>query len=455
MAGRSLYDELVAMLGSENVSADDFERICYSRDAGSLLPKMPAYIVVPREKNQIIDLFHLANREKVPLVLRGAGSSMCGAPIPLDSSSIMLDLTRMRRILALSEESMSVLVEGGITWTEVIMYLKERGWALGLEGPWSAPSATVGGSIAVAAICMGAARYGGLGSQILGMEVVLPDGQLIKTGSGANPANPMIARDCNGIDLAGLFIGSHGTLGAITEVSLRIYPLHEAEQCFAFSFPTLEDGIKGLHGLAKHRIAFDSRMFVYPIPEEIGGGAGLVYMLRGRKAEVEDFGQLSLEIMNASRGQEIPGFGETYYRGRFTTRAEAFGKAGPGWLEVAGFIPIPRYPQIAAEIIKFFESRKREMTQLEIKWSLGGLLETNSVNIPVALFCNESRGKAWETMRGYLGNLSELMFGMGVSPYWIGHLSPYLRGKLGHFYELYRKIKTCVDPGEMLNPKLL
>ncbi len=450
-----MYDELVAVLGSENVSADDFERICYSRDAGSLLPKMPAYVAVPREKNQIVDLFHLGNRKKVPLVLRGAGSSMCGAPIPLDPSSIMVDLTRMRRILALSEESMSVLVEAGITWTEVIMYLKERGWVLGLEGPWSAPSATVGGSIAVAAICMGAARYGGLGSQILGMEVVLPDGQLIKTGSGANPANLMIARDCNGIDLAGLFIGSHGTLGAITEVSLRIYPLHEAEKYFAFSFPTLEDGIKGLHGIAKHRIAFDSRVFVYPIPEEVGGQAGLVYMLRGRSTEMEDLGQLSREIMNEARGQEIPGFGETYYGGRFTTRAEAFGKAGPGWLEVAGFIPILQYPRIAGEIIKFFESRKSEMTELEIKWSLGGLLETNSVNIPVALFCNESRGKAWETMRGYLGDLSELMFGLGVSPYWVGHLSPYLRGKLGHFYELYRKIKTCVDPQEMLNPKLL
>ncbi len=450
-----MHDELVAVMGSENVSAEDFERLCYSRDAGSLPPKMPAFIAVPREKNQIIDLFHLANRKNVPLVLRGAGSSMCGAPIPLESASIMVDLTRIRGVLAVSEESMSVLVEAGITWTELIKYLEERGWALGLEGPWSAPSATVGGSIAVAAICMGAARYGGLGSQILGMEVILPGGKIVKTGSGANPANPMIARDCNGIDLAGLFIGSHGTLGAITEVALRIYTLDEAEGYYAFSFPTLEAGIEGLHGLAKHRIPFDCRMFVHPIPEEIGGSAGLVYMLRGRKAEVAELGQLRRDIMRTAKGKEISNFGETYYEGRFTTRAEAFGKAGPGWLEVAGFIPIPRYPRIAEEIMKFFQFRKNQMTELEIKWSLGGLLETNSVNIPVALFCNESKGKAWETMRGYLGDLSELMFGLGVSPYWIGHLSPYLRGKIGHFHELYRKIKTCIDPQEMLNPKLL
>ncbi|HEX9920515.1 MAG TPA: FAD-binding oxidoreductase, partial [Candidatus Methylomirabilis sp.] len=187
-----MYQSLVDIFGRERVSKEEFELLCYSRDAGSLSPKLPEYVVVPASKEEIQRLLQLARKEKKPVIIRGAGSSMCGAPIPLVDSSVMVDLTRMRKLVDLNEESMSILVEAGITWTEVIEYLGKRGWELGLEGPWSAPSATVGGSIAVAAISMGAARHGGLGSQILGLEVILPGGEMIRTGAGANPANLMV-----------------------------------------------------------------------------------------------------------------------------------------------------------------------------------------------------------------------------------------------------------------------
>jgi FAD/FMN-containing dehydrogenase len=446
---------LVEIFGKERVSKEEFELLCYSRDAGSLLPKLPEYVVVPASKAEIQRLLHLAREEKKPVMVRGAGSSMCGAPIPLVDSSIMMDLTRMRRLIDLNEDSMSVLVEAGITWTEVIEYLEKSGWELGLEGPWSAPSATVGGSIAVAAISMGAARYGGLGSQILGLEVILPDGEMIRTGSGANPANLMVARDCNGIDMAGLFIGSHGTLGIITEVALKIYPLHEAEDYFAFSFSNLNDAIKGLHGLGKNKIPYDTRMFVSPVPEEIGGKVGIVSMLKGRKTEVTELGQLGRELMRATQGKEVPGFGKNYYQGRFTARAEAFGKAGPGWLETAGFIPIQRYPEVAQPILDYFAARKTEIETLKIKWSLGGLLETNAVNIPMALFCNESNSEAWKKIQDYLWELTDLMFSLGVSPYWIGHLNPYWKRKVGNFYQIYERIKKSLDPDGILNPGLL
>jgi hypothetical protein len=380
---------------------------------------------------------------------------MCGAPIPLVDSSIMMDLTRMRRIVGLDEDSMSILVEAGITWTEMIEYLEKRGWELGLEGPWSAPSATVGGAISVVAISMGAARYGGLGSQVLGLEVVLPDGRSIRTGTGANPANRMVARDCNGIDMAGLFIGSHGTLGVITEVALKIYPLHEAEDYFAFSFSDLNDAVVALHDLAKYKIPYDTRMFVHPVPEEIGGKVGIVSMLKGRKTEVMELGQLGRDLMKAANGKEVPGFGRTYYQGRFTARAEAFGKAGPGWLEVAGFIPIKRYPEVAGPILDYFVVRKAEIERYGVKWSLGGLLETNAVNIPMALFCNESNSEGWQKILDYLWELTDLMFGMGVSPYWIGHLNPYWKKRVGNFYQVYVRIKKNLDPDGILNPGLL
>lgn len=449
-----MYNLLAEIVGPENVSREDFELWCYSRDAGSVFPQLPECVVTPKSKKQVAEVLKVADRYKKPVIPRGAGSSMCGAPVPL-KRGVVIDLTGLKRIKIQDEEGLFVRAGAGVIWTEIIEVLKQKGREIGLEGPWSAPSATVAGSVAVGAICMGTAKYGGLGTQILGLEVALADGSIVKTGSAANPKNEMVMRDCNGADLTGLFIGSHGTLGIITEVSLKTYPLHQAEAYYAYSFGSLENAVRAVYGLAKDEIAFDCRMFVYPVPEEIGGRAGVVYMLKGSTSRVQELGEKSKKIMQLAHGKNIPEFGEQYYKGRFTARVKAFGEAGPGWLEVAGYIPILRYPDIAKEIIKYWEKREEEAKKLNIKWSLGALLETHSINIPVAIFCNEVKREAWQRINNYWHELAELMYEGGVSPYWIGHISPHIVKRWGSYYQLYKKIKKTLDPNNILNPGML
>lgn len=450
-----MYDLIKELVGERNFSQDEFELWCYSRDAGSLRPRKPGAVVLIDSAAVLSEVVRTANRYRRPVIARGASTSMCGAPNPVEPGTIMLDLTRMQDI-QIDEDSMTVIVKAGVTWSQLNRYLEERGWEVGLEGPWSAPSATVGGSLAVHAICMGAARYGSLGTQITGLEVVLADGTILKTGSGANSRNSMVMRDCNGADLSGLFLGSHGTLGIITEAAFKMYPLSTGLGYGAFSFESLECAIDAAYGLAKYGLVYDSRLFAYPVPGEIGGNAGLVFMVKAFSGG--SAGELTARakaICFEAGGKEIPDFGEEYYRGRNDARVKAFGKAGPGWLEVAGFVPIRRYPEVAKAIFDYMRGFERDLEEIGIKWSLGGLLETRSINIPFALFCNEANKVAWEQMISVWITVGELMFGHGVSPYWIGYLSNSIMWRLGPTYELYKRIKKELDPNNILNPGML
>lgn len=449
-----LFNLLLNVVGAENISNKKFELLCYSRDSGSSFPRLPEYVIIPRTTEQVSDVLRIAGRYNKPVMLRGAGSSVCGAPIPIEGG-IVVDMTAMRKIVEIDEDSMTVTVQAGITWTEMLHELGKRGLETGLEGPWSAPSATVGGSIAVNAICIGAAKHGGIGEEIIGMKVVLPNGDVLKTGSGANPACAMVERYCNGADLAGLFIGSHGAFGVITEATLKLYPVHEADENLAFAFDDVESLSKAIQSLVKNRIPYDARTFVYPVPEQMGDKTGIVIWLRGNEEEVQRLTNLARTLMVKNGGREVHGFAQTYYAERFTTRVKAFGAAGPGWLEVAGFVPVSYYPRVTRVVMDYFAKRASEMKNLEIKWSLGGLLMQRSINVPVALFCNEQNKEAWLKMHEYLQQVAGLMYSVGVSPYWIGLLSPYIMWKLGSAYTLFRIIKQTLDPKNILNPNVL
>ncbi|MGI6575320.1 MAG: FAD-binding oxidoreductase [bacterium] len=445
---------LAGIVGKNNVSVDGYELLCYSRDCGSMYPVRPQYVVIPKCRQHVEQIMRLAYRRKNPVVARGAGTSMCGAPIPVENTSILLDLTSLRQ-LEINEDARIVIADAGVTWTELMLFLERKGWEIAHEGPWSAPSATLGGSLAVGAISMGFARYGGLGTQITGLEVVLPNGQRVVTGSGANPGSTMVMRECNGTDLTGLFIGSHGVLGIVTRVALKIYPLSREQAFSSFGFPSLAALIAAIKKITLTEAIYDCRLFISPVPEQIPGKYGFAYMIKARNGDIKTMAERARNAALSAGGTENVAFGKEFYLGRHTARVKAFGKAGPGWLEVAGFVPFDLYEPIANKVLVYFAQRQAEMDRLGVRWSLGGLLESRSLNIPMALFCNELKTDARGKMLVYLEELGEIMFGMGVSPYWIGKQNREAMWRLGPTYELHRTIKKALDPDNILNPGIL
>ncbi len=215
-----IHDRLVEVLGAKYVTKEKFLTLAYSQDFGSEAPREPAIVVRPGTTEEVAEVFKIANEYKIPVSPRGGGSAQEGGC--LSDGGILLETLRLDKIINIDEDSGTVTVEGGITFGKLADDLEDAGWKLGIV-PSGALSGTVAGNVSRPGVGWGNVRYVCQGDQTLGVKVVLPTGDIIETGTGANPNSDTFFRYALGPDLTGLFIGSEGAYGFITEVTLRIY----------------------------------------------------------------------------------------------------------------------------------------------------------------------------------------------------------------------------------------
>lgn len=217
-----IYEELIKIVGPNRVSGEEFELYAYSRDLSLAKPKLPSFVVRPEKNEEIVEIVKLANEQKIPIYIRGYGCSHWAAWLPLHGG-ILLDMTNMDKIISIDEENMVAVVESGCTWFKLMEELRKRKLTY-LSSEMGGPAMTVGGSI----IKCGGGPYGtckfGFHGQfdILGLEVVLPTGEVVKTGSWAMSNIHPFRREGLGPDVTGLLIGSEGMLGIATKIALRI-----------------------------------------------------------------------------------------------------------------------------------------------------------------------------------------------------------------------------------------
>jgi D-lactate dehydrogenase (cytochrome) len=192
-------------------------------------PHRPDVVVFPESTAEVSAILRHANEAGVPVVPFGAGTSLEGHVIPL-TGGISLDLTRMTSILALRAEDLTVTVQPGITRSQLEA-------AVGPHGLWftvdPGADATLGGMAATNASGTTTVRYGGMRQNVLALEVVLADGSVIRTGTRA-------VKTSAGYNLTNLFVGSEGTLGVITELTLRLQPIPEHIVVARAAFPSVE-----------------------------------------------------------------------------------------------------------------------------------------------------------------------------------------------------------------------
>ena len=170
------------------------------------------------------------------VIPRGGGFSYTGGYTPTSARSVIIDLRPLNRILEINTEDMYVVVEVGCTWERLYEALKAKGVRTPYFGPMSGYRATVGGALSQGSFFLGSGQYGPVSDSVLGLEVVLADGRVFKTGSGASTETPDFFRQY-GPDLTSLFLSDTGAMGLKTKAVLRLipFPSHQAYASFAFS----------------------------------------------------------------------------------------------------------------------------------------------------------------------------------------------------------------------------
>lgn len=204
-------------------------------------PARPAVVVRPADVGELASVLHLANEQGIPLTASGGRSGVCGAAVPI-FGGIALDCCALSGITSVDEISLLVTVGAGTFGPDLEDELRrEHGLTIG-HWPQSMDLATVGGWIACRGAGQYSTRYGKIEDIVAGLEVVLADGRIVRTGSlaGAGP------RSATGPDLTQLFVGSEGTLGVISSATLRAHPLPAREKRSAWSFDTFDGGLEGM-----------------------------------------------------------------------------------------------------------------------------------------------------------------------------------------------------------------
>jgi len=210
-----LLTQLVELLGSALVRGDDVSREAYSHDATPMFSGMPEVIVSPRTTDDVAKVVKFAADTKTPIIARGAGSNLCAATVPLNGG-IILSMTNMNKILEISKSEMLAVVQPGVTNLSLDQLAEKDGMRF-VPDPGSRNVSTIGGNVATSAGGLRGLKYGTTKNYILGLEVVLGTGEVIRTGG-------RLVKDVAGYDITRLLVGSEGTLGIFTEITVALAP---------------------------------------------------------------------------------------------------------------------------------------------------------------------------------------------------------------------------------------
>ena len=231
VAIQPLVADLKSLL-ADRVSVADAVRDHHSHGESYHRSHPPDVVVFPQTTEDVAGLVKICARHGAPIVAFGAGTSLEGHVAAIHGG-VCVDMTRMNRIVRLSVEDLDVTVEAGVTHRQLNAQLRKHGLAFFVD---PGADATIGGMTSTRASGTAAVRYGTMREVVLGLTVVLADGRVIRTGTRAR-------KSASGYDLTRLFVGAEGTLGIVTEITLRLHGLPEAVSAAVCPFATLEGAV--------------------------------------------------------------------------------------------------------------------------------------------------------------------------------------------------------------------
>jgi glycolate oxidase len=242
---QTAVSELEQLVGARNVLTAREDLIAYSFDGTAGLQQLPGCITFATDTKQVSAILQFANRKKIPVVTRGSGTGLSGGSLPVPGC-IVLCLARMDRLLELDQANLTLLAEAGA----VTQSISDAAGAVGLfypPDPGSMKISTIGGNVAENSGGLRGLKYGITRNYVMGLEVVLPDGEVLWTGNKC-------VKDVAGYSLKDLFIGSEGTLGVITRVLLRLIPKPAAKKTMVATFAQMDHAAQTVSDIIADKI---------------------------------------------------------------------------------------------------------------------------------------------------------------------------------------------------------
>lgn len=221
MISSQVRSKLIEIVGSANYDDSNAGRLVYSYDATPQFQSMPDAVIAPRSKEEVSRIVKICNTHRIPIVPRGSGTNLCAGTCPTEGGIVLL-FKHMNQILEIDEENLTITVQPGVITLDLIHAAEEKGLFYPPD-PSSMKISTIGGNINENSGGLRGLKYGVTRDYVMALEIVLANGDIIRTGG-------KLAKDVAGYDLTRLFVGSEGTLGVITEATLKLIPAPETKK---------------------------------------------------------------------------------------------------------------------------------------------------------------------------------------------------------------------------------
>lgn len=446
--------ELTERFGTKlSVSAADREQ--HGQDESSHAVRLPDAVLYPTTTQEVADAVQICARNRMPIIPFGAGTSLEGH-ITAPHGGVSIDLSMMNRILAVHEADMDVRVQPGVTRQMLNTHLRDKGLFFPVD---PGAECTLGGMVATRASGTNAVRYGTMREQVLSLKVVTATGEIIETGNRAR-------KSAAGYDLTHLFVGSEGTLGIVTEMSLRVYGRPEKLMAGVCHFPSLQAAIDTViatiqMGLPVARIELLDELSIRAVNSYSGlkhrEAPTLFLEFHGATeavdAEVHTFSTMAAEaggseIQFADHQEDINKLWHARHQLYYATRAMAPGKH---IMTTDVCVPISRLGDCML-------ATRRDMDESPITGTmLGHVGDGNFHTILLADPNSLGEMRALEELHDRMVTRAIEMGGTCTGEHGIGiGKQKYLEMEKGPAVHLMRQIKAALDPIGIMNPgKLL
>jgi glycolate oxidase len=450
---QNIIPELKAVVGPDHLLTTPEERWGYAYDATDRAA-MPEAVVFPGSAAEVAAIVRLANEHRFPVVPRGAGTGRSGGSVPI-AGGVVLVLTRLNRILEVSREDLVAVVEPGVILTRLKQAVEREGLYYPPD-PASADFCTIGGNVAECAGGAVAVQYGVTRDYVLGLEVVLPTGELISAGTRT-------MKGVVGYDLTRLFLGSEGTLGVITRITLRLVAKPRARRTLAAGFGTMNAAAEAVSlilrsGLAPTALEFMDHVTLacvkellpFELPE--GTAALLLMAVDGHPRDVEDRASRMAQFCREQGANPVlqaqtPEEAEGLWRARKVI-SPALLKVKPHKVSEDVVVPLGAIPALITGLQEI--ARRRGLIIPSYGHAGDGNIHVNVLydrQIPGEReMVNPAVEDIFTIVRKLNGTLSG-EHGVGLTK------APYLRMELSEaVIALQRRIKAAFDPHNIMNP---